>query len=67
MVIKIVKDNRLSFHKIYQYRKSQISFSLLEKIAIEGYRFLQKLLQKSQNLWKYEAWLEALGLVVTLW
>jgi hypothetical protein len=48
MVATLVKDNRLSFQKIY--RKSQISFSFFEKIAIEVDRFLQKSLQKPQNL-----------------
>jgi hypothetical protein len=48
MVATHMKDNRLSFQKIY--RKSQISFSFFDKIAIEVYRFLQKSLQKSQNL-----------------
>jgi hypothetical protein len=43
-----LKDNFLSFQKIY--RKSQISFSFFDKIAIEVDRFLQKSLQKSQNL-----------------
>ena len=39
MVATVMKDNRLSFLKIY--RKSQIYFSFLEKIAIEVERFLQ--------------------------
>jgi hypothetical protein len=41
----VVKENRLSFQKIY--RKSQISFFFFEKIAIEVDRFLQKSLKKS--------------------
>jgi hypothetical protein len=44
-----MKDSRLSFQKIY--RKSQISFSFFEKIAIEVDCFLQKSLQKPQHLW----------------
>jgi hypothetical protein len=43
MIATAVKDNRLSFQKIY--RKSQKSFFFLEKIAIEVDRFLQKSLQ----------------------
>ena len=39
MVATLMKDNRLSFPKIY--RKSQISFFFFEKIAIEVGRFLQ--------------------------
>ena len=48
MLITLMKENRLSFQKIY--RKSQISSSFMEKIAIEVDRFLQKFLQKLQNL-----------------
>jgi hypothetical protein len=48
MVAALMKDNRLSFQKIN--RKSQISISFVEKIAIEVFRSLQKSLQKSQNL-----------------
>jgi hypothetical protein len=48
MVATLIKDNRLSFQKIYQ--KSQISFSFSEKIVIEVNRFLQKWLRKPQNL-----------------
>jgi hypothetical protein len=48
MVATLMKDNCLSFQKTY--RKSQISSSFFEKIAIEVDRFLQKSLQKPQNL-----------------
>jgi hypothetical protein len=39
MVASVVKDNRLSFQKIY--RKSQMSYSFFVKIAIEVECFLQ--------------------------
>jgi hypothetical protein len=39
MVATVMKDNRLSFQKIY--RKSPISFSFFEKIAIEVECILQ--------------------------
>jgi hypothetical protein len=39
MVATRMKDNRLSFQKIY--RKSQISFSYFDEIAIEVQCFLQ--------------------------
>jgi hypothetical protein len=38
-VATLMKDNRFSFQKIY--RKSQISYSFFEKIAIEVECFLQ--------------------------
>jgi hypothetical protein len=41
MVATVVKNNRLSFQKIY--RKSQISFSFFEKNAIEFEYLLQNL------------------------
>jgi hypothetical protein len=41
MVATPMKDNRLSFQKIY--RKIQISFSFFERIAIEIEYFLQNL------------------------
>jgi hypothetical protein len=41
MVATAVKDNRLSFQKIY--RKSQIFFSFFEEIGIEVQWFLQNL------------------------
>ena len=44
-----MKDNRLSFQKIY--RKSQISIFFFEKIKFEVDPFLQKFEQKLQNLW----------------
>ena len=44
-----MKDNRLSFQKIY--RKSQISIFFFEKIEFEVDPFLQKFEQKLQNLW----------------
>jgi hypothetical protein len=40
MVATLLKDNRLIFQKIY--RKSQIYFSFLEKIAIEVECFLHE-------------------------
>jgi hypothetical protein len=48
MVATPMKDNRLSFQKIYQ--KSQTSFSIFGKITIEVDHSLQKSLQKPQNL-----------------
>ena len=48
MVATLMKDNRLSFQKIY--RKSQISIFFFEKIAFEVDPFLQKFVQKLQNL-----------------
>ena len=40
IIATLMKDNRLSFQKIY--RKIQISYSFFEKIAIEVECFLQK-------------------------
>jgi hypothetical protein len=45
-----MKDNRLSFQKIYL--KSQMSFSLFEKIAIEVDRFFTKIVTKIITLTK---------------
>ena len=49
MIATLMKDNRLIFLEIY--RKSQISFSFFEKIAIEIERFFAKFCLKSRNLW----------------
>jgi hypothetical protein len=56
-----MKDNRLSFQEIY--RKSQISFSFFEKIAIEIECFLQNL---TKNHEIYNAYFETLGPSVVL-
>jgi hypothetical protein len=56
IVATLMKDNRLSFQKIY--RKIQVCFSFFGKIAIEVDRFLQKSLKNhitfeanNLNLW----------------
>jgi hypothetical protein len=51
MVATHLKENRLSFQKIYQ--KSQISFFFLEKIVIEFDRpFFTKIVTKTTKLMK---------------
>jgi hypothetical protein len=43
-------NERQSFELLENLLEKSNIFSFFEKIAIEVYRFLQKLLQKSQNL-----------------
>ena len=57
-----MKDNRFSFQKIY--RKSQISYSFFEKIAIEVECFLQNLTKNHETC---KAYFETLGPSVVLW
>ena len=56
LVATFMKDNRLSFQKIY--RKSQISFSFFDQIAIEVECFLQNFTKNHEIC---EAFFETLG------
>jgi hypothetical protein len=62
MIAALMKDNRLSFQKIY--RKSQISLYFFEKTAFANEHFLQNLTISHENC---EAKFETLGPSVVTW